>query len=315
MSNLGQISANLRTDTGLVRDHNEDFVAHWEPSTKKEEKQNGWLYIVADGVGGADAGEVASELTCEETIRHYLANAKEQDWGKRLLHAMHAANTALRQFVVERDDNSRMATTMVAAVLQDSHAYIANVGDSRGYLMRNGTISQITKDQSLVAKLVEEGAITEEEAHMHPRRNVILYSLGSERAPKIDLFELNLAQGDILLLCSDGLTRHLADEEIADVLAEEPADQATKTLIETANARGGEDNISVAVICFDGETAVSPSNNARGTKPLQNKPFVVADRAAASQAALNPTYLWIYTLLLSLVQSFLIFLVWLLLRV
>lgn len=311
MSNFGQITAILRTDTGRVRGHNEDFVSYWEPPDREAEKENGWLYIVADGVGGADAGEVASELTTQHTINHYLEHADEENWGQRLLNAMQAANSDLRQYVLERNDNSRMATTMVAAVLQKNRAYIANVGDSRGYLWRNGRIEQITKDQSLVAKLVEEGAITEEEATFHPRRNVILYSLGSERSPKIDLFEQTLEKGDILFLCSDGLTRHVTDAEIALTLSKESPEQATATLIRKANERGGEDNISVGVIHYEGETAVSPQKSA----PAKTKPLIVTDNAPANVLVLDRSLLWMYTVGLGLVQSFLIFLVWLLLRV
>jgi protein phosphatase len=311
MSNLGQITAILRTDTGRVRGHNEDFVSYWEPPDGEAEKENGWLYIVADGVGGADAGEVASEMTTQHTIDHYLEHVDEENWGQRLLNAMQAANSDLRQYVLERNDNSRMATTMVAAVLQENHAYIANVGDSRGYLWRNGRIEQITKDQSLVAKLVEEGAITEEEASYHPRRNVILYSLGSERSPKIDLFEQTLEKGDILFLCSDGLTRHVTDAEIALTLSEVEPEQATDTLIGKANERGGEDNISVAVIRYDGETAVSQPKSV----PAKTKPLIVTDNAPANVAVLDRSLLWMYTVALGLVQSALIFLVWLLLRV
>lgn len=313
MSNMGHIIADLRTDTGRVRDHNEDFVTFWEPNDATEEAENGWLYIVADGVGGADAGEVASELASRQTVHHYLENSDEANWGQRLLNAMQAANVDLRQFVLERNDNSRMATTLVAAVLQENRVFVANVGDSRGYLWRDGRIQQITKDQSLVAKLVEEGAITEEEASYHPRRNVILYSLGSERSPKIDLFEQTLEAGDILCLCSDGLTRHVADEEIAQHLAKESPKKATVNLIRKANERGGEDNISVAIIQFDVETAVSTrqkGESANGTRPL-----VTARNAPANTLVVNRSMLWLYTIALGLMQIILTFLVWLLLRV
>ena len=178
-------------------------------------------------------------------------------------------------------------------------------------MWHNGRIEQITKDQSLVAKLVEEGAITEEEASYHPRRNVILYSLGSERSPKIDLFQYTLEKGDILFLCSDGLTRHVTDAEIAWTLNEESPEQATNTLIRKANERGGEDNISVAIIRFDGETAVSPQKET----PAKTKPLIVTNNAPANVMVLDRSLLWMYTVALGLVQSALIFLVWLLLRV
>lgn len=311
MSNLGQIHAVLHSNTGLIRDHNEDFVIYQEPSNAADEMRDGWLYIVADGVGGADAGEVASKLASERTIFHYLAHPEESDWGQRLVKAMQAANSDLRQYVLEKGNNSRMATTMVAAVIKNSHAFIGNVGDSRGYLWRKGTFTQITKDQSLVAKLVEEGAITEEEAHFHPRRNVILYSLGSERTPKIDLFEQSLEYGDILFLCSDGLTRHVYDEEISLILGNESPEEAANILIDKALDRGGEDNISVGIILFEGETAVSPQlSNKNGISPR-----VVMNNSSANMLVVNHSLLWLYTLLLGIIQMVLTFLVWLLLRV
>ncbi len=311
MSNLGQITAILRTDTGRVRDHNEDFITYREPSDTAEEARDGWLYIVADGVGGADAGEVASQLASERTLFHYLAHPEEANWGQRLVKAMQAANTDLRQYVLDRGDNSRMATTMVAAVIKNNHALIGNVGDSRGYHWRKGKLSQITKDQSLVAKLVEEGAITEEEAHFHPRRNVILYSLGSERTPKIELFEQTLEHGDILFLCSDGLTRHVYDEEIAQVLADESPEQAANILIDKANERGGEDNISVGIILFEGETAVPHTTNQNNSRPH----VIMNHKTSSKMLVVNRSMLWLYTILLGLVQTILTFLVWLLLRV
>ncbi|MCP4422161.1 MAG: Stp1/IreP family PP2C-type Ser/Thr phosphatase [Chloroflexi bacterium] len=311
MSNLGQITVSFRTNTGRVRDHNEDFVTFREPSNSAEEAKNGWLYIVADGVGGADAGEVASEMASERTTFHYLAHAENPNWGQRLVQAMQAANTDLRQFVLERNNNSRMATTMVAAVIKNNHAHLANVGDSRGYHWRNGRLKQITKDQSLVAKLVEEGAITEEEAQFHPRRNVILYSLGSERTPKIDLFEQSLESGDILFLCSDGLTRHVAHEEITLILGTESPEKASEILIGKANERGGEDNISVGIILFAGKTAVSQATNQNDSQAH----VVMGNQAPAKMMVVNRSLLWLYTIILGLVQTILTFIVWFLLRV
>lgn len=304
MAEIGQIYAHLRTDTGLVRDHNEDFVAFREPTDLNDAQQNGWLYLIADGVGGADAGEVASRFASERMMAHYLGNQSEADFGRRLLDAMQAANVDLRQLVAERNNNSRMATTMVTAVIHENQAFIGNVGDSRGYHWRDGVLQQVTKDQSLVAKLVEEGAITEAEAEAHPRKNVILYSLGSENQPKIDLFLLLLVPGDILLLCSDGLTRHLSDDEIGQVLGQETPEKATAVLVQQARQRGGEDNISVAVIQFGQGKGlpIVPSNRQ-------------ASPALSAQATVNRTLLWLYTGLLSIVMVFLILLAWFVLRV
>ncbi len=300
----------LLTHQGQVRDHNEDFVRQREPANPEDASRNGWLFIVADGVGGADAGEIASQFATESAITHYLAS-ETADWGQRLYDAMQAANTDLRQMVAERNDHSKMATTMVAAVIHDGNVTMANVGDSRGYHWRDGELRQITKDQSLVAKLVEEGAITAEEALHHPRKNVILYSLGSEKKPQIDLYDQPLAPGDILFFCSDGLTRHVMDAEIADIISSEPPEIAAKTLVGLANQRGGQDNITVIVVHYrDHMTAVADSGIAQPAAVPSN---LTTSRIPGQTA--RRAMLWTYTLLLSLVQTILIFLAWLLLRV
>ncbi|MEM7111554.1 MAG: Stp1/IreP family PP2C-type Ser/Thr phosphatase [Chloroflexota bacterium] len=291
-----RINVSLRTDQGLVRDHNEDFVTSWEPKTTAEAEKHGWLYIVADGVGGADAGEVASQFASERVIAHYLANSETKSWGERLIRAMHSANTDLRQLVIERDANTRMATTMVAAVVQNGQAFIGNVGDSRGYHWRNGNFRQITKDQSLVAKLLEEGAITEEEAEDHPHKNVILYSIGSEASPKIDLFHIQLEPNDIVLLCSDGLSGYVTDSEIEAIISREVPETATKQLIALANQRGGPDNISVGLLQITDE---------------ETQEVEVAHSATEPVAQTSQTSLLLYTIFLSLVQTALIVMVWL----
>lgn len=293
MAKIGHIQAHLRTDTGLVRELNQDFVAFWEPTDLATAQQNGWLYLVADGVGGADAGEVASQFASQQLLHHFLSTDNEPDMGQRLINAMQAANTDLRQLIAEKENKSRMATTMVTAVIYENQVFIGNVGDSRGYHWRNGLFQQVTKDQSLVAKLVEEGAITPAEAESHPRKNVILYSLGSERHPQIDLFTIPLLPGDIILLCSDGLTRHVSDSEIGHILGQYAPEEATQLLIEQARERGGEDNISAVVIQV-GATAVVP----KPTSSPSNRPF-----------------LWLYTGFLAFLMSCLILFAWLVLHV
>lgn len=294
------VEASLRTDPGRIRDHNEDYVTLREPSSREDESLNGWLYILADGVGGADAGEIASELASQRTIAHYLELSDAEDWSHRLSEAMRGANSDLRQYVADRGDNSRMATTMVAVAIRGQEAYIANVGDSRAYHWRQGEFSQITKDQSLVAKLLEEGAITEAEAAVHPRKNVILYSLGSDNDPRIDCFQRSLESGDILLLCSDGLTRHVSDEELATLIAEQEPARATESLIQLANNRGGEDNISAAVLHYNSKTVQTQ---------------VISEPTTTEQQARGRMLLWMYTIFLSLVQTLLMLLAWFLLHV
>jgi len=316
MKNIRPIEAVLQTDRGQVRDHNEDFVFQQEPQTAAEAARNGWIFIVADGVGGADAGEIASQYATERALAHYL-EANSDDFGQRLHNAMQAANADLRQLVAERNDRSRMATTMVTVVIHGQQATFANVGDSRGYHWRNGQLRQITKDQSLVAKLVEEGAITKEEALHHPRKNVILYSLGSEKKPQIDTYEQPLEPGDILVLCSDGLTRHVTDDEIAAIIAQEPPESAAQNLIQMANERGGQDNISAAVIHYNApQTVVGQTERLEpAPMPAVAIPIKTSTTRTPGKPVFNRALLWFFTFLLSLVQTILIFLAWYLLRV
>lgn len=307
------LSAAWRTDPGLVRSHNEDFVIVHEPESPDDYQLHGALYIVADGVGGADAGEVASQYASEQTLHHYLQPIQFDTLGARLIEAMQSANTDLRRLAAERDDSRRMATTMVAVAVQDGHAYIGNVGDSRAYLWRRGVISQVTRDQSLVARLVEEGALTAEEALRYPYKNVILYSLGSERRPPIDLFEVELEPGDLLLLCSDGLTRHVSDEEIAHIIAGEELDAAVETMVRLARQRGGEDNITVAIIQHGPREAALPEMDAEAAMLTIARPrpdVQTAIRTVPVAAEPHPR-MWPLLLVLTTAMVVMIFLLWL----
>lgn len=251
MTKSGYIDAAYLTDRGQVREHNEDFVASCEPVTTQEEESNGWLYVVCDGVGGADAGEIASQYSTERTIHHYLENTEISNWAERLRRSVEQAHNDLCKLIVQRNDDRRMGTTLVAAVVADSLAVLANVGDSRGYHVRDGAIQQVTKDHSLVAKLLEEGIISASEAESLNIGNIILQSIGSEQPPVIDLFPIALQQGDVLVLCSDGLTNHVNDDEIAHVVNEYKPSDAADQLVALANERGGFDNITVLVLQYN----------------------------------------------------------------
>ncbi len=300
----------MRSDTGLVRGHNEDFVAGYEPEDAAATIVHGWFYIVADGVGGADAGEVASQYATEQAVQHYLNTYVAYDWGERVLGAMQEANTDLRRLASERNDKRRMATTMVAAAIHDSQVVIGNVGDSRAYLWRQGDLEQVTKDQSLVARLVEEGAITADEAAIHPHRNIILSSIGSEKKPPIDLYERDLLPGDLLVLCSDGLIRHVSDEEICAIIGSLDKTEAADDLVQLARDRGGEDNISVSIVQYGPRLALAAA------VPVSAAPEVILEAPGAPQpvpvAAAQPQLanLWPMTLALALVMAGLLLLIW-----
>ncbi len=293
------VVAALHTDVGQARRVNQDFVAFREPNGPEEEARFGWLYILADGAGGMDDGDVASRYSTERALETYYQQP-DLDWKERLRASLTQANSDLRALGASRNGGSRMATTMVATVIHGDEADIANVGDSRAYHMRAGVLRQITRDQSLVAKLVEEGAITPEEAEVHPRRHVLLHSIGSDRNPQIDFYHLYLQRDDLLLICSDGLLRHVQDAEIAATLVAEPEpDEAARILIDLANERGGQDNISVVILRYTPQAAPA-------TRPE-------AKREPAGQVARRG--LWVYTAFLSVVQTILIFLLWYLLQV
>ena len=300
-----RLQASMRTDQGRVRDHNEDYIASVEPASDSDEAQDGWLYIVADGVGGAELGEVASEYATERTLFHYLNNRQEPVFGQRLLEAIEAANDDLLELTMEQGTGNRMATTMVAAVIHNNTAVLANVGDSRGYHWQDGILRQVTKDQSLVARLVEEGVITEEQALSHPRRNVILQSLGSEDQLQIDLFNVELGPSESLIMCSDGLTRHLTDQEISSIVGELDPESATEKMIQLANKRGGEDNISVAVLQI-GDMSKSLNKELSPTTRVTRTRNTVPDGESERGA------FWYNTATLTIMYLFLVLLIWIL---
>lgn len=226
----------------------------------------GALLLVADGMGGGAAGGLASRLATL-WIHQELSAAWSREPGVSperfaacMRMAVERANARIFQQSIDNPDFRGMGTTAtVAGVLEDT-LYLAQVGDSRAYLVRNGAATQITRDQSMVQAMIDAGTITEEEAETNTRRNVILQALGPKPEIKVDLTSQTLRRGDLLVLCSDGLSRLVRREEIADV-ASVSADLTTtcRSLIDTANDRGGPDNITVVVAIFEGEGLEPPS--------------------------------------------------------
>jgi serine/threonine protein phosphatase PrpC len=238
------------TDPGLTRPTNEDAYLVEPP-----------LYAVADGMGGHRAGEVASRVALEEL----LANAPRRVDAKSLARAIRAANRA----VIESADKSRtrtgMGTTLTAAMVDGTHVVVAHVGDSRAYLLHNGRLTRVTEDHSMVADLVRTGSISEEDARFHPQRSVITRALGSDPDMTADVYELDAAPGDRLLLATDGLTGMIPDDYLAEILtAERDPQVATRKLVEAANRAGGYDNITAIVVDLD-ETPASELPPMRGS--------------------------------------------------
>lgn len=269
------------SDIGRKRDHNEDYVGFFEPSDPEDFEESGSLYIVADGVGGGAAGEVASEYAVRKVLHEYYRSV-EPDLGQRLHAAIAAAHADLYGHVEEHPELGRMGTTIVAAVIRGDDLVICSVGDSRAYMIRDGEIGQLTRDHSLVAKLVEEGSIRADEAENHPRRNVLLRSLGVDSSVDPDIVDGKIQPGDRILLCSDGLTRHVADGEILEVAIRTSVDRAVKQLVDLANVRGGKDNISVFLLHAAGAFPQAPARQSKlRVEPL--KPEIDDIRAQAGR--------------------------------
>ena len=232
---------------GQVRELNEDSYGIVEEQSIPAEAvaHKGRLYAIADGMGGHAAGEVASQQAIVSLFEHYYADL-ELAPAESLREAVARANEAI--FAHSSGDKAGMGTTLVAGVVKDSRLWVLNVGDSRAYLVREGEISQITHDHSWVGDQVEAGILTEEQAHQHIYRNVITRSLGNMARIEADLFQRDLAAGDVLVLCSDGLTNLVTDDEISETVSEGPLTDAVQHLVHLANARGGSDNVTVVAV-------------------------------------------------------------------
>ncbi|MGH2508937.1 MAG: Stp1/IreP family PP2C-type Ser/Thr phosphatase, partial [Ktedonobacteraceae bacterium] len=213
MAKLLRLDVAQLTDVGRKRDHNEDNMAYVIPQDPKVMAHKGALFIVADGMGGHAAGEVASEIAVD-TVSNIYYQDDNDDVPTSLLQAIRRANAAIQQRAAENMLRSGMGTTCVAAVLRGNMAYIANIGDSRAYLVRQSRIRQVSQDHSWVAEQVRAGLLTEEQARTHAQRNVITRSLGTQVEVDIDIFREPLEEGDTLVLCSDGLSGLVNDEEL-----------------------------------------------------------------------------------------------------
>jgi PPM family protein phosphatase len=232
-----ELRAGSATDVGLVRSNNQDRLLMADP-----------LYAVADGMGGAAAGEVAS-ATAVNSLRDVFEpiTAPTAD---DLVRSAESANRAVWDLAEANPEMRGMGTTLVAlALVQESHLAIINIGDSRVYAMHQGELRQVTEDHNLVAELVAQGRLSEEEAEFHPRRNIMTRALGVDPDVPVDLFLEDAHPGDRFLLCSDGLPREVKDDHIASILRRlRDPNEAAKELVDEAKRRGGNDNITVVVV-------------------------------------------------------------------
>lgn len=222
------------THQGMLREQNEDSVF----PTSSGESDSSVLAIVADGMGGHVAGEVASRIALNAAASSELGAADR----------VAAGNRAIREEVAREPNLEGMGTTMTLLEIEDDVATIGHIGDSRAYLLRDGGFSQITEDHTVAAEYVAQGQLSPEEAATHPQRHMLLRTLGLTRFVNVDEIKLDLSPGDRLLLCSDGLTEMVPDARIAKSLASGTPDEVVWKLVELANGAGGVDNITVVVV-------------------------------------------------------------------
>lgn len=243
-----------RTEIGNVREHNEDSLTVLPP-----------LFAVADGMGGHEAGEVASEITIN-TLNDLAPQSADAE---ALARAVVAANLNVIKAPSQGVGREGMGTTLTAAILEKERLVIAQVGDSRAYLLHNGSLQQLTRDHSLMADMIEAGQLTEAEARVHPNRSVITRAIGSDPHMQPDLYELNVETGDRLLLCSDGICGMIEDHEIASIMRQaSSAQNCADQLVEAALAAGGFDNATAVVVDVEGFKAVREKKQARKSRAL-----------------------------------------------
>ena len=221
-------------------------MAYIVPKDALLHAKKGALLIVADGMGGHAAGEVASEMAVSTVSTLYYQDTNS-DVATSLLRSIKYTNALIYQRAKQQAEHNGMGTTCVAAVLLDNRAYVANVGDSRAYLVHHGKAQQISQDHSWVAEQVRAGAMSETEARMHQMRNMITRSLGSLPEVEVDIFIEQMQAGDTLVLCSDGLSGMVSDDEIGQIVEHYTPQQCVHHLIERANAYVGADNITALV--------------------------------------------------------------------
>ena len=223
--------AAYKTDTGRQRHANEDSYFAGSP-----------VFAVADGMGGAQAGEVASRIAAG-AFEHDIDDAEPAE--SQLEGIAQDANREIHELAQRDSSRAGMGTTLTAALLRDDEVALSHVGDSRAYVLRGGELKRLTKDHSLVEELRRQGRLTDEEAEEHPQRSIITRALGPEPSVNVDTMTFPAKSGDVFLLCSDGLTTMVSDEQITDILSEaKTLRSAVNKLIDAANAQGGRDNIT-----------------------------------------------------------------------
>ena len=237
------------TDVGCQREDNEDSYAYWESSDDAIFARLGRLAVVADGMGGCEGGQFASRIAADAVQESY-SSERESDPQERLLEAVRVANARVQEKARLTPALRGMGTTLTAVAIVGNHLYFAHVGDSRLYLLRNGDLRALTRDHTLVARLVESGVIRPEDADSHPQKHVLTAAVGVGEDVAADAPDsaIPLEKGDVLLLCTDGLWGQMTDADIAGILSSSKPANAAQALVQLAKDRGAPDNITLLVM-------------------------------------------------------------------
>jgi serine/threonine-protein kinase len=239
------------TSPGPVRPNNEDFLGFWEPAEEEQRRSHGAVAVIADGVGGQDCGEVASQMSVEVAVRLFR-EAKENIPPRDVLwDVINAANLAVYDKGMDHRDNGRMATTLIVSIFRNTEVAIGHVGDSRAYLVQGGKAQQITADHTYAAMQQKLGLISAQEAAHSEMRSMLMRSIGREPTVQVDLYTVRVNQGDYIVQCTDGVHQFLTEDEICEIVTHVPPDEACKQLLALAEKRGTEDNLTVQVIRID----------------------------------------------------------------
>jgi len=258
---MANIKSFYLSDPGKQRDNNEDAAGSFEPTDPIQLQQSGRLYVIADGLGGHQMGEKASAYAVQTLLKRYYETPEvpPEERLRENIQRIHQDIFSDAQKILAPGE--KMATTIVAAVIRENSLQIAHVGDSRAYLIRDRYVQQITNDHSYVGGLLRAGTLTEEEARQSPFRNRLTRSVGgNEPVPEVDVSSpIQLHAGDIILLCTDGLTQYLTPQDLLSIIANREAREIAEQLIQFANSQGGSDNVTASVIMYEMVPAAAPA--------------------------------------------------------
>jgi protein phosphatase len=238
------------SDVGTKRGHNEDCLGHWKPASELDGRTHGWLFALADGVGGEERGEVASQTAIENLIAGFRAAPRGEAHTVLMPRLVQSANTRIYELGrAASPGGSRMSTTVVACAFRYDRVVVAHVGDSRCYLIRRGAASQVTRDHTVVAEQVRMGLLSSREAAEAETRHLLSRSLGNDLFVNVEIDDRQVQVDDVLLMCSDGLHGPVGGAEIGEIVKWNPdLETAARKLIALANDRDGGDNVSVQLI-------------------------------------------------------------------